>query len=87
VPVKTPVRFVNEPVKVAWVNGELLLEAHPPVDEAGEVQEPDLEEFSRLLRAAVGDTPVAINWDYAREVLKRADGRIATVGLALEAAN
>jgi len=29
VPVGTPVRLVDEPVKVAWVEGQLLLEAHP----------------------------------------------------------
>ena len=37
--------------------------------------------FRRLLQAAVGDTTVAIHWDYAREVLQKADGVIATVGL------
>jgi len=33
------------------------------------------------LKAAVGETTVAIHWDYAREVLQKADGVIATVGL------
>ncbi len=37
--------------------------------------------FSDLLKAAVGGTTVAIHWDYAREVLQKADGIIATVGL------
>src|SRR6202030_372189 len=41
IPVGTPVRIVNEPVKVAWVGGELLLEAHPPVDAEGQSFEPD----------------------------------------------
>ena len=82
--VGTKVRIVNEPVKVAWVAGELLLEAHPPVDAEGQSYEPDVEKFSELLRAAVGDTTVAIHWDYAREVLRRADGVLATVGLAAE---
>jgi L,D-transpeptidase ErfK/SrfK len=81
IPVGTPVRLINEPVKVAWVDGELLLEAHPPVDAEGQSIEPDLEEFSKLLQAKVGDSTVAIHWDYAREVLQKADGVIATVGL------
>jgi len=81
VPVGTPVRLINEPVKVAWIDGELLLEAHPPVDAQGQSFEPELEQFSQLLQAAVGDTTVAIHWDYAREVLQKADGVIATVGL------
>jgi hypothetical protein len=36
------------------------------------------------LQKAVGDTTVAIHWDYAREVLQKADGVIATVGLAAD---
>ena len=82
--VGTKVRIVNEPVKVAWVDGELLLEAHPPIDAQGQSIEPDLPRFEALLASAVGDAPVAIHWDYAREVLKRADGVLATVGLAAE---
>ncbi len=85
VPVGTPVRLINEPIKVAWVDGELLLEAHPPVDAQGQSFEPDVEQFSQLLQAAVGDSTVAIHWDYAREVLQKADGVIATVGLEADA--
>jgi L,D-transpeptidase ErfK/SrfK len=81
IPIGTPVYLINDPVKVAWVNGELLLEAHPPVDAEGQSFEPDVDEFAELLRSAVGDSTVAIHWDYAREVLQRADGVLATVGL------
>lgn len=81
IPVGTPVRIINEPVKVAWVDGQLLLEAHPPVDAEGQSFEPDVDQFADLLRAAVGDSTVAIHWDYAREVLQKADGVLATVGL------
>ena len=81
IPVGTPVRIINEPVKVAWVDGELLLEAHPPVNAEGQSFEPDVDQFAALLREAVGDSTVAIHWDYAREVLQRADGVLATVGL------
>ena len=81
VPVGTPVRLINEPLKVAWVDGELLLEAHPPVDAEGQSFEPNLDQFSDLLQRAVGDSTVAIHWDYAREVLQKANGVIATVGL------
>ena len=87
IPVGTPVYLINEPVKVAWVDGELLLEAHPPVDAQGQSFEPDIDQFSALLQKAVGDTTVAIHWDYAREVLQRADGMIATVGLEADNPN
>jgi L,D-transpeptidase ErfK/SrfK len=85
--VGTEVRLINQPVKVAWVDGELLLEAHPPVDAQGQSFEPNIDQFADMLRAAVGDTTVAIHWDYAREVLQKADGVIATVALAADDPN
>ena len=85
--VGTPVRLINEPIKVAWVDGELLLEAHPPVDAQGQSFEPDIDQFAEMLRVAVGETTVAIHWDYAREVLQKADGVIATVALAADDPN
>ncbi len=84
VPVGTKVRIINEPVKVAWAAGELLLEAHPPVDAQGQSYEPDLPAFEARLEQALGSTTVAIHWDYAREALRRADGLLATVGLEAE---
>jgi L,D-transpeptidase ErfK/SrfK len=85
--VGTQVRLINQPVKVAWVDGELLLEAHPPVDAQGQSFEPNIDQFAEMLRTAVGDTTVAIHWDYAREVLQKADGVIATVALAADDPN
>jgi L,D-transpeptidase ErfK/SrfK len=87
IPVGTSVRLINDPIKVAWVDGELLLEAHPPVDAEGQSFEPNLGEFEQLLQAAVGETTVAIHWDYAREVLQKADGVLATVGLEVDASD
>jgi L,D-transpeptidase ErfK/SrfK len=87
IPVGTPVRLINVPVKVAWVDGELLLEAHPPVDAEGQSFEPNIDQFAEMLRAAVGETTVAIHWDYAREVLQKADGVIATVALEADDPN
>jgi len=81
VAVGTPVHIINDPIKVAWVDGQLLLEAHPPIDEQGRSLEPNVGAFSQLLQQAVGDETVAINWDYARDVLKKANGVLATVGL------
>ncbi|MGB6306155.1 MAG: L,D-transpeptidase family protein [Steroidobacteraceae bacterium] len=85
--VGTQVRLINEPIKVAWVDGELLLEAHPPVDAQGQSFEPNIDQFAEMLRTAVGDTTVAINWDYAREVLQKANGVIATVALEADDPN
>jgi L,D-transpeptidase ErfK/SrfK len=82
VSVGTPVYLINEPVKIAWVDGQLLLEAHPPVDAQGQTGEPDLTVFEGLLEKALGESLVAIHWDLARAELARARGMPVVVGLA-----
>ena len=74
VPVGTKVWLINEPVKVAFVDGELLLEAHPQIDAQGQPMEPDLDLLSLQLDHALGSTTAAINWDLARETLQSALG-------------
>ena len=64
VPVNTPVWLVNEPVKVARVDGQVWLEVHPPVDAEGQRAEVDLEGFYALANTALGETPAAIHWDF-----------------------
>jgi L,D-transpeptidase ErfK/SrfK len=81
VPVGTKVWLINDPVKVAYVDGELLLEAHPPVDAEGQTTEPNLELLSQLLDKALGQDTAAINWDLARVTLQAANGIPALVGL------
>ncbi len=40
VPVNTPVRIVNQPIKLGWsAQGDLYLEVHPPLEEAGASEE------------------------------------------------
>ena len=84
VPVGTPVRLVNEPVKVAWVEGQLFLEAHPPVDAEGQSVDPDLELLSDMLGKALGSDTAAIHWDLARATLQAANGMPTLVGLAAD---
>jgi len=84
VPVGTPVRLVNEPVKVAWVEGQLLLEAHPPVDAEGQSIEPDVQLLSQMLSQALGSSTAAIHWDLARATLQAASGIPTLVGLAAD---
>jgi L,D-transpeptidase ErfK/SrfK len=81
VPVGTKVWLINDPVKVAYVDGELLLEAHPPVDGEGQTTEPNLELLSQQLDKAVGNDTAAIHWDLARDTLQAANGIPAVVGL------
>jgi L,D-transpeptidase ErfK/SrfK len=81
VPVGTKVWLINDPVKVAYVDGELLLEAHPPVDSEGQTTEPNLGLLSQLLDKALGQDTAAIHWDLARATLQAANGIPAVVGL------
>jgi len=84
VPAGTPVRLVNDPVKAAWVNGELLLEVHPPVDAEGQTIEPDLQLLSQKLAQVLGSNSAAIDWDLARSTLQAASGVPTLVGLAAQ---
>jgi L,D-transpeptidase ErfK/SrfK len=81
VPVGTKVYLINVPLKVAFVDGDLLLEAHPPVDAQGQTIDPVLSKFEDLLNQALGTTPTAVNWDIAVDTLKKADGIPVLVGL------
>jgi L,D-transpeptidase ErfK/SrfK len=86
VAVGTPVYLINEPVKVGWVAGRLLLEVHPPVDAQGQTQAPELAQFEVLLEKALGGSTVAIHWDLARTELAQARGMPAVVGIEAQAA-
>jgi len=81
VPVGTKVWLVNDPVKVTYVGGDLLMEAHPPVDSEGQSIAPDLGLLSRQLDRALGTNTVAIHWDFARQALQAATGMPTVVGL------
>jgi len=82
IPVGTKVWLINEPVKVAFVDGELLMEAHPPVDEEGQnTSETNLDLLSQKLDQALGSTTAAIHWDFAKEALQAANGIPTVVGL------
>ena len=85
VPVNTKVRLVNEPVKAAWVAGQLLIEVHPPVDAEGQSVEPDVNILEPLLDQVLGSDVAAIHWDLTRETLQAANGMPTLVGLAAEA--
>ena len=81
VPIGTRVWLLNKPVKVTYVGGELLLEAHPQVDKEGQSVEPDLKLLSKELDRVLGSNTVAIRWDYARQTLRAASGIPTLVGL------
>jgi L,D-transpeptidase ErfK/SrfK len=81
IPVGTKVWLINEPVKIAYVDGKLLMEVHPPVDGEGQTAEVDLEVMSQKLRRALGQDTAAIHWDFAHKALEAATGVPTVVGL------
>jgi hypothetical protein len=84
VPVNTPVWLINEPVKVARVNGQVWLEVHPPVDAEGQRAEVDMEGFYARANAALGETPAAIHWDFVLSTLREASGLPQMIGLEMD---
>lgn len=83
-PIGTPVYLVNEPVKVAFVDGEVFIEAHPPVDEEGQVASVNIDQFTELLDKALGPSVTAVHWDHALDALQSATGMPVMIGLATE---
>jgi L,D-transpeptidase ErfK/SrfK len=83
VAVGTPVALINEPIKIARVDGEVWLEVHPPVNAEGQNVAPNLEEFERRLDELLGPTQTAIHWDAALAALREASGIPVVIGLEI----
>jgi L,D-transpeptidase ErfK/SrfK len=81
VPVGTKVWLINEPVKIAYVDGKLLIEVHPPVDGEGQVAQVEPEVMSQKLRGPLGPDTAAIHWEFARKAQETATGVPTVVGL------
>jgi L,D-transpeptidase ErfK/SrfK len=86
VKVGTPVWLINQPVKVARLNGQVWLEVHPPIDAEGQRAEVDLEGFYALANAALGETTAAIHWDFVLSSLQDAAGLPQMIGLEIDPA-
>jgi L,D-transpeptidase ErfK/SrfK len=83
VKVGTPVTLINEPLKIARIDGEVWLEVHPPVDAEGQTHEPDLDAFSTRLEQVLGESEAAVHWDFALQALRAALGVPTIIGLEL----
>lgn len=81
VPVGTPVTIVNQPYKWGWVDGELMIEVHPPLQEDA-VTPPTLTDLTRLIVEATRTTPLAIDWIGAERAWREARGIPMPVSVA-----
>ena len=82
VPIGTPVRVIEEPVKVGWHGDDLVLEAHWNLEQAGQMEEdgsfepardPAAEKRIRKL-ASMSQPPVEVDWDRVTRVLEERRG-------------
>ena len=83
VPVGTKVTLIDEPVKMTKIDGEVWLEAPPPIDDQGRAVAVSLDLFEARLDALLGESEVVINWDIALEALRDARGIPVMIGLEL----
>ncbi|MDE0175277.1 MAG: L,D-transpeptidase family protein [Defluviicoccus sp.] len=80
IPVGTPVTVVDQPVKIAWVEGELMLEAHPTQTQADQVEAGDrmaresAPEVAYRLIYAARKKAGRLDWPLIRRTLKRRSG-------------
>jgi L,D-transpeptidase ErfK/SrfK len=81
VAVGTPVTVVDQPVKLAWVSGELWLEVHPTVDQAAELEitrhitaVPDIEGVRAAVTQAAGDRADRVDWAKVERLARERNG-------------
>ena len=80
IPVGTRVTVIDQPIKIAWVDGELMLEVHPSQSQADQVEAgarieregtPDI--IYRLVVAAQGEAR-GLDWNLIRRTLRTRTG-------------
>src|SRR5690606_1648463 len=75
----TPVTIVDQPVKVAVVEGQLFAEIHPPVyGEDANLEQLLIQQIIGLMERS-GQT-LAVDWQRVRQVAELANGVPAVVG-------
>ncbi len=68
VPLETPVRVINEPVKLGWSDGDMYLEVQPPLRQAdrveatGRFEREPLPEVEALIHVSAGDAAGRLDW-------------------------
>lgn len=74
IPLGTPVNIIDQPYKVGWHNGELYLESHPPMAEAGHTPESNLTPMVATVTDVVSMRLDDRAWQLASEVATRRAG-------------
>ncbi len=80
IPVGTPVTVVDQPIKIAWVGGDLMLEVHPTQAQADQVEAGErmtregAPEIAYRLVAAVRGNARRLDWSRIRQALRKREG-------------
>lgn len=85
VPVGTQVRLVNQPLKVGVIDGRVMLEAHPPLEEDSvKVAAQQFSSVMELLLPYNERYELSLDWQALRRAVYRKDGVPVEVGRAVE---
>ena len=68
VPLRTPVRIVNQPYLAGWLDGQLYFEAHKPLAEDARRWKGSLKPMKKAVLRKVEERPNVVNWDQAQKV-------------------
>lgn len=82
VKVKTPVHIINAPYKLGWLNDNLFLEAHLPLEEQQAKYRKDLSALKALVSSMLNSRPADIDWDAASRIAKQENGVPQKIGIA-----
>ena len=81
VPTGTPVRVVDQPFKLAWIDDKLYLEAHPDLEqslsmeEMGEVKTPKIDDKDlELIKKFAGEWEKKVRWAAVRTAIRERKG-------------
>ena len=66
VPTNTPVRIINEPYKLGWIDGRLYLEAHQPLSEERLNQGVDFARLNQAIAQVLAEHEADIDWKRVR---------------------
>jgi L,D-transpeptidase ErfK/SrfK len=83
VPVGTPVRIINQPIKAGWLNGTLYLEIHPTVEQDQDINAyRDLTPVVRQIVFATKDKPdYSIDWNRVNDIATHPRGVVLPVNI------
>jgi L,D-transpeptidase ErfK/SrfK len=80
VDVGTPVRIINEPIKVGRLNGALYLEAHPHLEEDPTASHDQYDNVVNQLISVIGESRSEVDWNQVRSAIGMRNGIPVGIG-------